>query len=148
MPLSAPYDDVFDAIKAHVDANWDSGLAPIYFENDLEGAPPGDVAMWVEVVLDTNLYGQESIGGGDGPKDNRWDEDGTLWFHVMAPRGIGSRESRRFAKALANLFRGTRLLDDELVFGDADMGAGNPGDKNANYYLLSVSIGWLRTDAQ
>jgi hypothetical protein len=148
MPFSAPYDDVFDAIKAHVDADWDSGLAPIYFENDLEGAPPGDVVFWVEVVLDTALYGQATIGGGDDSGQNRWDETGTLWFHVMGPRGVGSREARRIAKALANLFRGARLLDDQLLFGNADMGAGDPGAKNGNYYLLSVSIDWERTEAQ
>lgn len=156
---SAPYDDVFDAIQTYLGANafadrpaisgvWDFALAPLVYENEGDGAPSGDVAAWVLVVLDTALYGQQTIGGGQDAGDNRWDESGTLWFHVMTPKGTGSREARRIGKALANLFRGQRLLDDELLFGDADMGAGDPGAENGNYYLLSVSLDWLRTEAQ
>ncbi len=156
--MSAPYDDVFDAIQEYlgytndagtwVPGQWDVSLAPLYYENELDGPPPGDVAAWVHVVLDTALYGQQSIGGGIEPGQNRWDEDGTLWFHIFTPRGTRSRESRRIGKALANMFRGHLLLDDQLEFMDADMGAGDPGQENGNYYLLSVSIDWRRTEAQ
>jgi hypothetical protein len=155
----APYDDVFDAIRAHLGAaefgdqpaiagEWDFNIAPLVYENEGDGAPSGDLSPWVLVVLDTELYGQESIGGGQDAGDNRWDENGTLWFHIFTPRGTGSREARRIGKALANLFRGQRLLDDDLLFGDADMGAGDPGAENGNYYLLSVSLDWQRFEAQ
>ena len=102
------------------------------------------------VRLDTSLYGQQSIGGGEsnGPGGNRWDETGTLWFHVFIAKGVGAREARRLGKALANLFRGTALLEGDLEFGDADLGSGDPGQENGNYYLLSVSISWQRTEAQ
>ncbi|MBA2708557.1 MAG: hypothetical protein H0U59_12205 [Gemmatimonadaceae bacterium] len=146
--MPAPYDDVYDAIKAHIDANWDASLAAMYMENEFEGEPTTDVGLWVLWVLDTSLYGQQSIGGGIEPGQNRWDEDGTLWFHIFAPKGVGSRESRRIAKALANLFRGRLLLNDDLEFHDADMGAGDPGRENGNYFLMSVSIDWRRTEAQ
>lgn len=155
---SAPYDDVFDAIQAYlgytnnvgvwIPGQWDTSLAPLVYENESDGPPAGDLSPWVLVVLDTSLYGQESIGGGQGPTDNRWDEGGTLWFHVLTPRGKQTREARRIAKALANMFRGHRLLDDALEFGDANMGSGDPGRENGNYYLLSVSLGWRRIDAQ
>ncbi len=150
MPIAAPYDDVYDAIKAHLDANWDAGLAPIIFENEGGGSPVGETGAWVQMALDTSLYGQQSIGGGEnnGPGGNRWDETGTLWFHVFIAKGVGSREARRLGKALANLFRGTALLDGDLEFGDADLGSGDPGQENGNYYLLSVSISWQRTEAQ
>lgn len=148
--MDAPYDDVFDAIVAHINQNWDSSLAAIVYENEGDDAPAGDLAPWVQMVLDTSLYAQQSIGGGadDEPGGNRWDESGTLWFHVFIPRGSGSREARRLGKALANLFRGRLLLDDELEFGDADLGAGDPGQENGNYYLMSVNIDWRRTEAQ
>ncbi|NEV75468.1 hypothetical protein DYI24_00030 [Rhodopseudomonas sp. BR0C11] len=146
--MDAPYDDVYDAIKEHLDNNWDSTLASIYFENDYKNDEPDDAPdVWVLVVLDTNLYAQQSIGGGDDAADNRWDEDGTLWFHVFVPRGIGSRESRRIAKALANLFRGVKLLDGELEFLDADLGS-RAARGTANVYATAVSIDWRRPEAQ
>lgn len=161
MPIAAPYDDVFDAIREYlgytdlstnvlVPGMWDTSLAPLFYENEGDSAPSGDISPWVQIVLDTNLYGQASIGGGlnDDAGGNRWDEDGTLWFHVFTPRGTGSREARRIAKALANMFRGKLLLEGSLEFGDADMGAGVPGQENGNYYLLSVSLDWRRTEAQ
>jgi Bacteriophage related domain of unknown function len=154
---AAPYDDVFDVIQAYlgftndlgvwVAGQWDTSLAPLVYENESDGAPSGALKSWVQVVLDTHLYGQVSIGAG-APGENRWDEDGTLWFHVFTPKGSKSREARRIAKALANMFRGHLLLDDALEFGDADMGAGDPGKENGKYYLLSVSLDWRRTDAQ
>lgn len=154
---SFPYDDVFDAIREYlgytddngnwVPGQWDTSLAPLVYENETEGAPAGTVAAWVQVTLDTALYGQQTIGGGIDAGGNRWDEDGTLWFHIFTPKGAGSRDARRIGKGLANLFRGHTLLNGDLEFRDADMGAGDPGDENANYYLLSVSIDWRRTDA-
>jgi hypothetical protein len=151
--VTAPFDDVFDAIQTYlgtsqVAGDWDQTLAPLVYENETDGPPAGEVAAWVLVVLDTELYGQETIGGGQDAGDNRWDERGTLWFHVFTPRGTGSRDARRIAKALANMFRGHRLLSDELEFGNADMGAGDPGAENGNYYLLSVSLDWRRIDSQ
>lgn len=156
MPVSAPYDPVFDAIQGYlgytdisngswVSGEWDPALAVLLYENEGDGPPAGEVSSWVQIVLDTHLYGQESIGAGT-QAENRWDEDGTLWFHVFTPKGTGSREPRRLGKALANLFRGT-VLAGGLEFGDADMGAGDPGKENGNYYLLSVSIDWRVTDA-
>jgi hypothetical protein len=127
---------------------WDFSLAPLVYENETDGPPAGEVSNWVSVILDTGLYGQQSIGAGIDQAGNRWDEDGTLWFHVFTPRGTGSREARRIAKGLANMFRGKLLLNNALEFMDADMGAGDPGKENANYYLLSVSILWRRVEAQ
>lgn len=151
--VPAPFDDVFDAIQtclgtSQVAGEWDQTLAPLVYENETDGPPTGEVSAWVLIVLDTELYGQETIGGGQDAGDNRWDERGTLWFHVFTPRGTGSRDARRIAKALANMFRGRRLLNDDLEFGDADMGAGDPGAENGNYYLLSVSLDWRRIDSQ
>jgi hypothetical protein len=147
--IPAPYDDVYDAIVEYlgtpeVAGEWDQTLAPLYFENTLAGPPPGELGAFVKVVLDTQLYSQETIGAGE---DNRWDEAGTLWFHIFTARGVDSREARRIGKALANAFRGRRMLDGDLEFQDADLGAGDPGAENSGYYLLSVSIDWYRTEA-
>jgi len=154
-----PYDPVFDAIREFlgyrdpetgglVAGNWDFSLAPLVYENESDGPPSGEVSNWVLITLNSALYGQESIGAGIDQAENRWDEDGKLWFHVFTPRGTGSRESRRIAKGLANMFRGATMLNGRLEFMDADMGAGDPGAENANYYLTSVSIDWRVTDAE
>lgn len=150
MPVSAPYDDVFDAIEAYLKdpvIGWDTSIAPLVFENEGDGAPAGEIKPWVLVILETTLYAQQSIGGGLDQALNRWDEDGALWFHVFTPRGSNSREARRIAKGLANMFRGKTLLFNALEFMDADMSAGDPGKENGNYYLLSVNIDWRRTEA-
>lgn len=152
--IEAPYDEVYDAVLDYLGdgtpehpGEWDHSLAPLFYENTIAGPPPGRAAF-VKVALETRLYGQETIGADDGGENqNRWDESGTLWFHIFTPRGVDSREARRIAKALANAFRGKRMLDDGLEFGDADLGAGDPGAENAGHYLLSVSIDWSRSDA-
>ncbi|PDT77183.1 phage tail terminator-like protein [Bradyrhizobium sp. C9] len=157
--MDLPYDPVFDAIRQYlgyvdlttnqlVAGNWDFTVAPLVYENEGDSSPSGEINPWVLVVLNSQLYGQQSIGGGVDQGGNRWDEDGTLWFHVFTPRGTGSREARRIAKGLANMFRGMTMLNDRLEFKDADMGAGDPGAENANYYLMSVSIVWGLTEAE
>lgn len=152
MPL--PYDPVFDAIQTFLGTQsastgaWDFTVAPLVYENEGDGPPTGDVSNWVQVTLESDLYGQQSIGGGQGQGGNRWDEEGSLWFHIFVPRGTQSREARRIAKGLANLFRGRLLLNDSLEFLDAHMAAGDPGEENANYYLMSVNIDWRYSDAQ
>lgn len=152
MPL--PYDPVFDAIQAYLGETassggaWDWTVAPLVYENTGNGEPAGEVQGWIAVILDAALYSQQSIGAGIDQAGNRWDEEGTLWFHIFMPRDVGSREARRVAKGLANLFRGKTLINGQLEFLDADLGAGDPGAENANYFLMSVSIGWRYVDAQ
>ncbi|WP_050400373.1 phage tail terminator-like protein [Bradyrhizobium embrapense] len=157
--VDQPYDEVFDAIRGYlgyvdvtnnqlVAGDWDFSVAPLVYENEGDSSPSGEIKSWVLVILNSQLYGQQSIGGGVDPGGNRWDEEGTLWFHVFTPRGIGSRDARRIAKGLANMFRGKTMLNDRLEFLDADMGAGDPGAENANYYLMSVSIEWRLTEAE
>ncbi len=152
MPIVLADDPVFEAIQNYLGtvespAEWDQAEARLLYENDGTGVPDSPDSF-VRIILDTELYDQQSIGGGEGPGDNRWDERGTLWFHVFTPRGIGPQPARRIAKGLANAFRGKQMLDDRLTFGGADMGAGDPGQEDANYYLLSVSLDWELTEAQ
>lgn len=147
-----PDDPVFDAIvsllgKAGAPGVWDFANAKLVYENETDGAPSGKPAPWVLVLLESTLYGQQSVGSGADIDENRWDEDGRLWFHVFVPRGTGIRTSRNIAKALAQIFRGRTLLNGQLEFLDADLGAGDPGRENGNYHLTTVGIDWRVIDA-
>jgi hypothetical protein len=157
--MDLPNDEVFDAIREYlgytnletgvaVQGQWDFSVAPLIYENEGDSAPGGEISAWVLVMLVSSFYGQETIGGGDGAGDNRWDEEGTLWFHVFTPRNTGAVAARRIAKGLVRMFRGLTLLEDRLEFLAADMAAGDPGAENGNYYLMSASIAWGLREAQ
>ena len=61
---------------------------------------------------------------------------------MITPRGSGSSNARGTAKALANLFRGKRLLGDDLQFMDAMIGPGAAADENGMWFRTSVEIEW------
>jgi hypothetical protein len=142
---------VYDAIRAFLDPAlggcWQS--TAIQWEN--ESAPPttgtdGNPTIWSSIDFLGNVYSQMSIGAAP-QSDNRWDEDGTLWFHLYVPVKTGSSSARALAKNFADLFRGLTLLSDNLVFGDASIGAGAVSDDNGNWWVLSVSIQWQHIEA-
>lgn len=141
-------DVVYDAIRGYLDPNkggtWTE--TPIAWENE-DFTKPEPPVRWVMVEISGTVYGQQSIGA-DEQRDNRWDEEGTLWLHVFEEVGKGSSAARRVAKALADKFRGARLLSDEsLEFGDAAIGSGERSDDDGNWWRVSVSIDWRRMEA-
>lgn len=137
-------DIIYNAIKTYVTANWTS--CPIAWENE-DFVRPEPLAPWILFEITGTYYQQESIG--DSPQfANRWDEAGVMFFHVFVPKGTGSALARQYAKAVANLFRGTLLISDSLEFMTASIGEGNISDEMAVYYRISVSIEWRRVDAQ
>lgn len=137
-------DAVYEAVKDYLTAQWSA--TPIKWENDTFQKPQPP-APWIAVEMTGTLYAQQSIGAGDEQTENRWDEDGILWLLIYVPTGSGSVTARRYAKQLADLFRGTLLLNDDLEFMDASIGAGEPGDDDGAYYMIQVSIDWRRMEA-
>jgi hypothetical protein len=136
-------EEVYDAIEAYVTSAWTH--TPIAWPNKqfTQQNPP---ASWVAFQITGSLYGQQSIGA-SVQADNRWDEEGTIWFHVFVPTNSGESGARGRAKALAVLFRGKTLLENRLEFLDAAIGSGEPGDEDGNYYRVSVSIDWRLWEA-
>lgn len=145
MPFSSHSDPVFEAIKAHLTANWDASDCPIAWPNEgfVQSATP---TQFLAVEITSTSYDQQSIGEAD-QADNRWDEDGRLWVHVMVKRGSGASGARGAGRAIANLFRGTTLLAGQLEFMEASIGLGQPGDEQGNYYRVSVDVEWRYWDA-
>lgn len=136
-------DEVFDAIRVTLETNWT--VTPIAWPNE-DFEKPNPPTPWVDVEFTRNIYAQESIGAAE-QSENRWDEDGQLWLHLLVPVGTGSSAAGGAAKALAKIFRGRHLLADSLDFLDASIGMGEPGDENGNYWRISTSIEWRRMDA-
>lgn len=140
---------VYDAIKAHLIANWSTTLIAFENENaDSNGTaiPPNPVVPWVDVEMTGTLYGQASLGA-SLQADNRWDEEGILFLHVLVEGGLGAHDARTYAKSLADLFRGLTLLSGSLEFRDAYIGRGVPGRRDGNWFSITTSIEWRRIDA-
>lgn len=140
-------DVVADAIEAYLSANWIA--TPIKFENQPFQRPVSDSGAalpFIAFEITGTLYAQQSIGE-SAQAANRWDEEGQLWLHVYVQTDTGSSIARRYAKQLADLFRGLRLVGDNLEFTDASIGMGQPGDDDGVYWSVSVEIDWRRFDA-
>lgn len=135
-------DPVYDAVRAHVEQRWT--FTEIRWPNETYDAPPD--GPWVIFEIFGTVYGQQSLGM-DIQADNRWDHEGHIWFHVMVPQGAGSTNIRGAAKALADLFRGLRLMNQKLEFMDASIGPGASADETGNWFRVSVSIQWRNWEA-
>lgn len=142
MAFSDHTDEVYDAIKAYLTANWTD--TTIRWPN--EGMANAKMDPFVAVEIHGVIFGQVSMGAAE-QEDNRWDESGTLWMHVTVKRGAGMKAARGAAKYLATLFRGTRLLSDRLEFMDAVIGPGASGDEEGNWFVVSVSVDWQLMEA-
>lgn len=130
--------ETFVVVRDTLSASWSA--TPVHYENDGSSTPePPAHFIFVEVVGD--LLGQQSIGAGSRD-ENLWRETGTLYLHVMAPNGEGSLTARQHGRDVANLFRGRDI--DTVTFGNASLGAGEPGDDDGNYWRFTVTIDWQR----
>ena len=134
-------DVVYDATRAYLAGAWVD--TTIQWENE-NFEPP--FSGWIAMEMSGTLYSQASIGA-DVQAENRGDEEGTLWLHCFAPKGTGTSTLRRWAKKLADLFRGARLLNDELEFMDAQIGLGDSGDDDGAAYRITVVIDWRRMES-
>jgi hypothetical protein len=133
----------YDAVRAHIEANWPH--SPIAFENE-EFHRPSPPAHWLSFEMSGDLYSQQSIGAGE-QSENRWDEEGTIWGHVYAPKNAGTSYQRKLCRWFADLFRGQTLLNGNLEFLDAHLGLGEPGDEKGVYWRISVTVDWRWVDA-
>jgi hypothetical protein len=142
MPVFNDFSDaVYEAIRSHFEINW-ANATPVSWPNEDFEEPP--LGPWVKFEIFGSSYGQQSIGM-QQQADNRWDRDGTIFFHVMVRRGSGESQARGAAKYIADLFRGRRLLPDEsLEFMDAGE---SMGDSQGNWYRITVDIEWRHMDA-
>ncbi len=135
--------NVRTAVRTHLDANWTT--TPLVYQNTLTEPPAttaGNLQPWVYVEISFNGTDQWSIGEEDRT-DNRWREDGSVFFHLFTPAGAGVEVSDQYADAMVELFRGVQLSPD-IEFRDFTSDIGGPGDDNGNYYRVTVAVEWVR----
>lgn len=136
-------DVIYGAIKDYVSGSFTR--APIAWENE-SFTRPSDGSPWLIFEITGSLYAQTSIG--ESPQGvNRYDQEGVMFFHVLVLKGTGSATARQIAKQIADLFRGTQLLDDNLEFVNMTIGEGQPSDESGTHYRISVSIDWRLSDS-
>lgn len=129
-------DAVYSAIRTYLEANWSD--TPLLFENEPDAEIiPDPPAPWVAVEVTGQFLKQIEIGS---PGSNTWLEQGVLWLHCFVPIGSGSLVARQHLKNLANLFRDKTVAF--VVFSDASIGLGEPGDDEKKWWRLSMSIEW------
>jgi hypothetical protein len=140
---------VYDAIRLYLDGGPDSPgtgawqTTPIRWENEpLDPLPD----VFVDVEMTGTMYDQMSLGANQ-QKDNRWDEEGTIWLHVLVPDNSGGSVARTYCKSLADLFRGLTLLSGSLEFKEAFIGRGQAGFEDGNYFRITTYCNWRRMDA-
>ncbi|KPF84467.1 hypothetical protein IP70_15670 [alpha proteobacterium AAP38] len=131
---------VYDAVRSRIETQWTA--TPIAWPNEpltlpVEGTAGFD-GCFVALEFDGRLFGQASIGA---PDDQRWDEAGTVWAHVMAPAGSGERVQRGHAVAFVDLFRGQEI--GAIEFQDCEIGPGGP-DEDGSWWRISVRIEFTR----
>lgn len=141
MSFAAFSDPVYDAIRALIEANW--SYAPIAWPNEKFDAPAA--GEWVKFEIFGTVSGQQTFGT-EEQVDNRWDTEGTIWFHVMVRQGRGASQARGAAQSLVDLFRGRRLLPDgNLIFHDSSIGEAE--DQEGDWYRVSAMVQWEQEDA-
>lgn len=131
------------AIRTYLEANWPEAGVPLAWENEgLVTSEP--LKPWVFIEIFGREYLQTSIGSGD-PSLERWMEDGSINGHVMVPLGTGATEASRIATIFIRLLRGVKLPNG-TEFGEAAIGAGDPGDERGKYWRLTATMDWERRD--
>ena len=128
-------DTSFTPVETFLRANWLT--TPLVFENE-RFPPPASKTPFVHVEMACNLWDQKTIGSGD-PAKERWDEEGTIWLHVMVPTGSGSTQARQWARQLLTLFKG-RTLATNLTFRRASI---SDGQERGGYWSITATVEFI-----
>lgn len=140
MSSPAPFNDARTRLIA---ANLGITLS---WPNDLftEPTPPtNSVAdplpyMWAAVQMTGYTLTPIDIGAG------AWQENGTLYVHIMTPTGWGTDAARTLGKTVANTFRG--LPGAPMVYTRASIGDSAAEDEDGAWWRLTVTIDWRYQD--
>lgn len=137
MSSFVPFDDARTLLLA---ANL-VGPALIEWPNEPFDEPSTDPAQqWFSVENTGRVLAPVELGTGGGV----WAEEGTLYVHVLTPRGRGTDAARVLAKAVANVYRG--LGPRNVIYRSASIGDGLMNDRGGLWWALTVSVDWNYQD--
>lgn len=135
MSSLAPYADARSLLEA-------ANLVPaanVAWQNEPFQEPAGDPAPpWLAVECVGHVLQPVELGGGV------WQEEGTLYVHVMVPAGSGTDTARTLAKQVANVFRG--LGPRQVIYRGASIGNSAPTDPQGIWWGLTVTVEWVYQD--
>ena len=120
---------VWADVRALVEA---AGLGvPVGWPNEEFENPDEDPWLWVEVV-----------GGGGGPMEigrHPWRlVTGSVQAFVHVLTGTGVMQAAEIAERVTNVFHG--LGPRAVIYGASNIGPGEAGDKDGNWFRLPVTI--------
>lgn len=129
--------------RAWLRMNWTA--TELRWENeDLD--PPkgadGKSTPFVMFELVSDVATQKSVGAGS-PAANLWRENGQALFHVYVPQGSGTDVLRQHAETMMLALRGLALTPGIRVE-DISINYGDPGQRMANWFFMTVAAGWVR----
>lgn len=138
---------VYTALREYLEANWDSNLAPLTWEN--ERSNPSAGSPFVYVQLDDSDFEQISFGTGEISR-NLWRRVGGVLILIAVPIDTGTRDADNLLETMMSLLQGLILPPDdegrEVIF-DAmrTVGRGRTSDAGEGiWYGIWLSIGWTK----
>lgn len=104
-----------------------------------EALPDGTLPPFLAVEIEADGAEPIELGGAT------WDEQGTLWLHLLIPTGSGITEGGQIRKALADAFRGRP--GGALLWSRYRFPPGGQDENSGNWYRLSLGVEYSFTDA-
>jgi hypothetical protein len=127
----AVWDDVLPRILA---AAASLGLL-VVLPNEDSGERPSPPVPWLDLEVSANSSETIELGG------RIWNEEGTIWLHVMVPVGTGIATGLALRKGLANAFRGVTDSVVGLVYrNEMAMDPAGPATDDGVYRPLTLLI--------
>lgn len=131
------------ALETWARTNWTA--TELRFENEALNPPQdanGVPKPFVMLEVSSDVTEQDSIGAGSVAA-NLWRERGVALFHVFVPSGTGTAAMRQHAENLMLALRGLKLTPG-ITVEDISMNFGDPGQRDANWFFMTVAAAWVR----
>ena len=136
MSSQVPFDDARTLLT-------NSGvIAPalIQWPNEPFREPVGDPpSLWLSVECTGRALDPIEVGG------EVWQEVGTVFVHVIAPKNTGTDNARALAKSVASAYR--NLGPRPVIYQSASIGNGALDEEQGIWWVLTVAIDWKYQDA-